>query len=129
MHEIKFFNSKRKVVLTLGWNEPMDLLRWAASKFQHHGAEYRNIDPNVPLMLEGDLKAEKPKEQWRSKEEKIEIAIGTIAERPTLNWRRIMKDAAWGKLKRPAVEFGKPVKGIELKDIYEEYKLDKIPTL
>lgn len=52
MHNIQLKNKRGKVVATLQWERPEDLINWANSIANESGKEFRNVDPEVPVKLE-----------------------------------------------------------------------------
>lgn len=52
MHNIQLKNKRGKVVATLQWERPEDLINWANSIANESGKEFRNVDPEVPVILE-----------------------------------------------------------------------------
>lgn len=51
MHTIQLKNKRGKIVATLQWERPEDLINWANSVANENGKEFRNVDPEVPVIL------------------------------------------------------------------------------
>lgn len=51
MHTIQLKNKRGKVVATLQWERPEDLINWATANGEQNGLELRNVDPEAPITL------------------------------------------------------------------------------
>ncbi len=113
--QIQFKNKRGKSILSLQWNKPGDILAWVL-KIRETGAEFRNVDSAVPIILEGDVEtqSEKQVKQPLSQEDFMDVVCGVKATRPTLDWKRISRDSFMGKAKRD----------VELPEFHAKYKMN-----
>jgi len=116
MPQIKFINKRSKPILTLQWNDPKDILAWAAM-VKDSGVEFRNVDGAVPVTLQGDGEPlppdkAKPEPRFITKEEAVDLYCGVTTNRPVLNWKVIMRDSFHGTAKR----------NVELPEFMARYK-------
>jgi len=117
MQTIQFKNKRGKSILSLQWNKPNDILAWAAMIRESALVEFKNVDANVPITLQGDdvvIEKEVKPSTPLSKEDFMDVVCGVKATRPTLDWKRINRDSFMGKVKRD----------VELPEFHAKYKMN-----
>ena len=99
MPQIRFLNKRSKLIATLQWNDPKDILSWIKKIIADNGSEFRNVESDKPIILksiEGDAAQEKIS---LTKEQAIDIELGVTSLRPVLDWKKISSDTFWGNRK------------------------------
>lgn len=56
MHNIQLKNKRGKAIAVLQWERPEDLVNWASGASNQNGIEFRNVEPEKPIVLQGEVK-------------------------------------------------------------------------
>ena len=56
MHNIQLKNKRGKAIAVLQWERPEDLVNWASGVSNQNGIEFRNVEPEKPIVLQGEVK-------------------------------------------------------------------------
>lgn len=111
MPEINFKNKRSKLILTLKWNNPKDIIAWVKGIVASGGADFGNIDSAIPVVIPSVIEEKKETVSF-TKEQVVSIALGETAIRPVLDWKKITSDSFNGRAKR----------NVELPEFMAKYK-------
>ena len=92
MHEIRFLNKRNKLIFSLKWNDPVDLVNWAVEKMGSTFSEYRGTDNVITLETKDKIEPVK----FLTEGEKIEAKLKEYCDKPIIDWGRVRRESFFG---------------------------------